>query len=70
MLRRLMLLTVAFGLLGSTGCRLLCDGYCERERDRCDRHCRDRCAPQCCNSSPTDNHVAPAPGTYYANPCR
>ncbi len=70
MLRRLTLFAVTLGLLGSSGCRLLCDGYCERERDRCDRLNRDRCAPQCCNSPHTDAAVAPAPGTYYANPCR
>jgi hypothetical protein len=58
-------------MLGPTsGCGLLCDRYCERAYDRCDRYYRERCAPITgCYPAPTPataNNCYPTPGVYTA----
>jgi hypothetical protein len=60
-------LSVALVLAGSSGCGLLCDRYCERERDHC---CRERCgcAPQQGCYSPQASSCCPAPGVYTPQP--
>jgi len=66
MVRRMgWLMSAALTLAGTSGCGLLCDRYCDRFHDRCDRYYHDRgsgCAPQ-----PTGCYsgCSPAPGGVY-----
>jgi hypothetical protein len=59
----------ALALAGSSGCGLLCDRYCERSHNCCDRGYHDRCGSvqQGCYSPPANN-CGPAPGVYTAQP--
>lgn len=61
---------VALVLGASSGCGLLCDRYCERQRDRCEHYYnRGGCstpAPAPAVACPPG--CAPAPGAYYAQP--
>ena len=63
-------LCTALMVMGSSGCGLLCDRYCERQHDRCDRLQQNRgCAPMTgCYSPPVNNNCYPAPGVYSAQP--
>lgn len=47
--------------IGISGC-MLCDGYCARQRDRCQSYCNPQCFP-----APV-NHCAPGSGSYYPQP--
>jgi hypothetical protein len=60
------LIFAGLSLVGSSGCGLLCDRYCERVHDRC---CHERCgsAQQGCYSPPANN-CCPSPGVYTAQP--
>jgi hypothetical protein len=62
-----LLAVLAFLLSATSGCGLLCDRYCERAHDRCDRY-RDRCAPVTgCYPAPTAaNNYCPPAGVYSA----
>ena len=55
------LLSVLALALGMSGC-MLCDGYCERQRNRCQSYCNPNCYPAPANYCP------PGSGTYYPQP--
>jgi hypothetical protein len=59
------ILTVALTVLGSSGCGLFCDRYCER--NHCD-HQHDRCGCGSTNYAPPANNCCPSPGVYTAQP--
>jgi hypothetical protein len=57
---------VALILGASSGCGLLCDRYCERQHERCERIInRGACAPAPIACPPG---CTPVPGAYYASP--
>jgi len=61
--RRWLLAGVALVLGSTSGCRLFCDRYCEREYDHCGRMTQNRgCAPACAPACPPG--CAPAVGYY------
>lgn len=70
MLRRIgWFLCTVLTVAGSSGCGLLCDRYCERQHDRCDRQFQNRgCAPSTGCYSPPANNCCPSPGVYTAQP--
>jgi hypothetical protein len=53
----------------SSGCGLLCDRYCERERDRCEHYYnRGGCSAPPVPVPACPPGCAPAVGSYYAQP--
>jgi hypothetical protein len=56
-------------LAGSSGCGLLCDRYCERERDRCDRFYNRGCCAPAPAACPPGCAPAPTPGYYTPSAC-
>src|SRR5689334_2075702 len=52
------ILTAALTVLGSSGCGLFCDRYCER--NHCDHH-YDRCGCGSTNYAPPANNCCPSP---------
>lgn len=64
------MLCSALFVASSSGCGLLCDRYCERTHDRCDR-LRNNCAPPPvtgCYPAPAPNNCYSQPGVYTAQP--
>ena len=56
---------IALALSGSSGCRLFCDRYCERERDHCEHYNQNR---GCCAPAPAPQCPPGCAPAYYGGP--
>jgi hypothetical protein len=71
MARRAWLLAgVALMLSGSSGCRLFCERYCERDREHCERINQNRgcCVPAAAPALQCPPGTVPATGYYPVQP--
>jgi hypothetical protein len=56
---------MALVLGAASGCGLLCNRYCDRERERCEHYNHGCCAPAQAPPAACPPGCSPAPGAYY-----